>query len=93
MSARLTDLEREAINGKDSIAILNVKLKATAKKADDFAYERDGLQAPLQLSQCKQDKVDVTITCIQYKIDHFSSKLKKKRSIWKVELIKKVVKF
>lgn len=47
----VTELDDVVINGKETVADLNIKLKAAEKRAGDVAYERDGLEACLQHSQ------------------------------------------
>lgn len=51
LSAREIELQNEVIDGKEAIRSLENKLKAAEKRAEDVAYEQDGLQARLQ--QCQ----------------------------------------
>lgn len=60
-SARVTELEGEAVKGEETVAYLNVKLKAADKRAEDVAYGRGDLQARLQPSQRGYDKVGESI--------------------------------
>lgn len=47
LSARVAELEGEAVKGKEPVADFDVKLKAPEKRVDDVAYEKDSLQARL----------------------------------------------
>lgn len=44
LSVCVTELDGEAMNGRETVADLNVKLKAAEERAEYVAYEGDGLQ-------------------------------------------------
>lgn len=51
------------MNGKETLADLNIELKTAEKHAEDVAYGRDGLQTRLQQSHRGKDKVGDSTTC------------------------------
>lgn len=64
------------MSGKETFADLNVNLKVVKKCAEDFAYERDGLQAHSQQSQRGQDKVCDSITRVEDTTDRCNTRQK-----------------
>lgn len=80
LSVRVAELKGKVVKGMESVPHLNVNLKATEKRVDDAAKERDCLQARLQQSQCGQDKSVEMLTRVQDAIDGFSPGLKENRN-------------
>lgn len=74
--AHMTELEGKAMMVEKSIWDFKIKLEATGKRAEDVAYQWDGLQTRLQQSQRGQDKMGESIICMRDKMDSFRAGLK-----------------
>lgn len=71
-----TELEGEVLNENETVASLNVNLRAVEKSTEGVVFKRDGLQACLLQSQRGHDKVGESISHVHGATDRFSAGLK-----------------
>lgn len=75
----MTKLKVKIVNGKETVADPNVKLKAVKKRAENVAYDWDRPKTRSEHSHCGPNKVCKSITRVYYAIDCFSAGLKEYR--------------